>query len=126
MADDPLSALLSGSAVPAVSLPPTSRYADVGIATYTPAVRPGEDPVPIAFFRRRFVPDPGRHATLYRVSCTEGDRRDLLAARHAGDAALWWRIADANRVFDPATMTQPVGRVLRITLAADVPGGADA
>jgi hypothetical protein len=123
MADDILKALLAGGAVPSVALPPTSRYVDVGTRTWTPSVAPGGDPVPITYLARRFVPKPERFAPLYEVTCAEGDRRDLLAARHLGDPSLWWRIADANAVFDPAAMTEPVGRVLRITLPADVPGG---
>ena len=57
------------------------------------------------------------------------DRRtaatSVLAARHLGDPELWWRLADANGVTDPATLAEPVGRMLRVTLPADVPGGGD-
>lgn len=125
MAGDPLQALLSGGTLPTLSLPPTSRYAAVGTATYVPAAAPGEVPVPVAFLRRRLVPRPDRFSTLYEVSCVEGDRRDLLAARHLGDPELWWQLADANGVTDPAALALPVGRTLRVTLAADVPGGGD-
>jgi hypothetical protein len=60
------------------------------------------------------------------VGAVEGDRRDLLAAHHAGDAELWWRLADANSVVDPRDLTQPVGRRLRVTLPEGVPGPSDA
>jgi hypothetical protein len=56
----------------------------------------------------------------------EGDRRDLLGARHLGDAELWWRLADANGVLDPRTLADPVGRVVRVTLPEGVPGASDA
>jgi hypothetical protein len=125
MAGDPLQALLAAGMVPRVAFPPTSRYADVGVASHVPDAAPGEEPVPVAFIRRRLVPKPERFATLYEVRCVELDRRDLLAARHLGDPDLWWRLADANGVIDPESMTEPVGRVLRVTLPVDVPGGDD-
>lgn len=123
MAGDPLQALLSAGAVPSVSFPPTSRYADVGVAHHVPSGAPGEPAVPIAFLRRRLVPRPERFSTLYEVRCVEGDRRDLLAARHLGDVDLWWRLADANGVIDPVGMTEPPGRAIRVTLPVDVRGG---
>ena len=124
MTPDPLQALLGAGLVPSVAFPPTSRYALVGVATYSRAPSPGEDEVPVAFLRRRLVPKPERFAVLYEYSCVEGDRRDLVAATHLTDPELWWRLADANGVIDPATMTRPVGRTLRITTAENIPGGA--
>jgi hypothetical protein len=123
MTGDPLQALLSAGAVPSVSFPPTSRYAEVGTTHHVPAGAPGETPIPVAFLRRRLVPRPERFSTLYEVRCVEGDRRDLLAARHLGDPELWWRLADANGVIDPVGMADPPGRVLRVTLPVDVRGG---
>lgn len=119
---DPLQQLLSAGVVPQLSLPATSRYAGVGIAHHVPETEPGVEPVPVAFLRRRLVPRPERFSTLYDVRCVEGDRRDLLAARHLGDAELWWRLADANGVIDPVGMTEPPGRALRVTLPADMRG----
>jgi hypothetical protein len=123
MAPDPLQALLGAGLVPSLSFPPTSRYAGVGIATHVRAPGPGQEPVPIAYLRRRLVPRPDRFTLLYEVMCVEGDRRDLLAVQHLADAELWWRLADANGVIDPARMAEPVGRVLRVTLPEGVPGG---
>jgi hypothetical protein len=125
MAGDPLQELLSGGALPTTAFAPTSRYSTVGTASYVPPAAPGETPVPVTFLRRRLVPRRERFSTLYEVSCAEGDRRDLLAARHLGDPELWWQLADANGISDPAAMTEPPGRVLRVTLPADVPGGGD-
>lgn len=119
---DPLQQLLSAGVVPQLALPPTSRYADVGIAHHVPDTEPGVEPVPVAFLRRRLVPRPERFSTLYEVRCVEGDRRDLLAARHYGDAELWWRLADANGVIDPTGMASPPGRVVRVTLPVDMRG----
>ncbi len=123
MPPDPVQALLDAGAVPSVSFPPTSRYAEVGIATYERPAAPGLETVPVAFLRRRLVPAPERFALLHEHTCVEGDRRDLVAAAHLSDPELWWRIADANGVIDPATMTLPPGRRLRITTAENVPGG---
>ena len=124
MRTDPLQALLGAGVVPAVSFPPTSRYASVGTTTWSREPAPGEDTVPVAFLRRRLVPGPERFSLLYEYSCVEGDRRDLVAATHLSDPELWWRLADANGVIDPVGLTLPVGRRLRITMPEDVPGGA--
>lgn len=122
---DPLQALLSGDALPAVTFPPTSRYANVDVAAYVHVPAPGEEPVPIAYLRRRLVPRPERFAVLYAYRTVDGDRRDLVSAAQLADSYLWWRLADANGVIDPADLTLPPGRALRITLPVDVPGGAD-
>jgi hypothetical protein len=124
VAADPIAALLGAGVVPSVSFPPTSRYAAVGVTTYAPIPAPGEDPLPIRFLRRRLVPKPERFALLYEYTSVEGDRHDLVAAVHLADPELWWQLADANGVIDPATLTYPVGRRLRITLAENIPGGA--
>ncbi len=115
---DPLQELLTAGAVPTTTLPPTSRYATVGVDAWDPGT--GEPSVP--FLRRRFCTRPERFALLYEVRIAGGDRRDVLASRHLGDAELWWRLADANGVVDPRDLTKPVGRALRITLPEDVPG----
>lgn len=123
MAPDPLQALLGAGLVPSLSFPPTSRYAGSAVVTHARRAGPGEEPVRIAYLRRRLVPRPDRFTPLYQVRCVEGDRRDLLAAQHLADPELWWRLADANGVIDPARMAEPVGRVLWVTLPEGVPGG---
>jgi hypothetical protein len=124
MSPDPLQALLGAGLVPSVAFPPSSRYAGVGITTWAPPSGPGEAGEPIAFLRRRLVPKPERFALLYSYACVEGDRRDLVAAQQLSDPELWWRLADANGVIDPATLTTPVGRLVRITSEADIAGGS--
>jgi len=119
---DPLQELLAAGAVPTTSFPPTSRYAEVGVDAYDPG---GGAPA-VPYLRRRLCPRAERLALLYEVRVVEGDRRDLLAARHVGDAELWWRLADANSVVDPRTLTDTVGRLLRVTLPEGVPGPSDA
>ena len=118
---DPLQELLAAGAVPTTSFPPTSRYSGVAVETWDP----GNGTPPAPYLARRLCPRAERFALLYEVRVTERDRRDLVAARHLGDAELWWRLADANGVVDPRDLTAPVGRKLRITLAEGVPGPAD-
>lgn len=113
---DPVKALLDAGLVPSIALPPTSRYARVGVTAFLTAAEPGTEPVPIAHLRRRLVPRPDRLALVHDYGCVQGDRRDLVAAAQLGDAELWWQLADANGVIDPVGMTEPVGRILRITL----------
>ena len=91
---DPLQELLAAGAVPTTSFPPTSRY-----------VERRRRPRGIRATARRRCRScaaasaraPDRFALLYEVRVVEGDRRDLLGARHLGDAELWWRLADAQR-----------------------------
>jgi hypothetical protein len=118
---DPLQELLAAGAVPTTTFPPTSRYATTGVDAWDPGN--GEPPVP--FLRRRLCPRAERFALLYEVRIVEGDRRDLLGGRHAGDAELWWQLADANGVVDPRSLGDPIGRRLRITLPLDVPGSSN-
>jgi hypothetical protein len=115
---DPLQELLAAGAVPTTTFPPTSRYGDLGVDAFDP----GGDQPAVPFLRRRFCPRAERFALLYEVRVVEGDRRDVLGARHVGDAELWWRLVDANGVVDPRDLTDPIGRPLRVTLPEGVPG----
>jgi len=115
---DPLQELLAAGAVPTTTFPPMSRYAQVGVDTWDPGG--GRPAVP--YLRRRFCPLPDRLTLLYEIRVVQGDRRDLLAATHVGDAELWWRLADANGVVDPRSLTDTVERRLRVTLPKGVQG----
>jgi hypothetical protein len=98
------------------SIPPNSRYADVGTAvTRTPD---GRD---VVHLRRRFLPPPERLATAGWETVTDGDRVDLLASRALGDPTAFWQLCDANLAFDPAEMETP-GRVVRVALPDGFPG----
>jgi len=118
---DPLQELLAAGAVPTTAFPPTSRYAAVGVTAF----HPGGGLPTVPYVRRRLCPPPERFALLYEIGVVEGDRRDLLAHVHAGDAELWWRLADANGAVDPRELTDTIGRRLRITLPEGVPGSPD-
>jgi hypothetical protein len=117
---DPLQELLAAGALPATAFPPTSRYARTPVEAWDP----GDGTPGVPYLARRFCPRPERFALLQELRVAEGDRRDLLAARHLGDPELWWQLADANGVLDPRELTEPVGRSLRLTLPEDVPGPA--
>ena len=115
---------------------PNSRYVGIPTATLVTA-----DGTTIAYVQRRFLPQPGQLSQLQQYSVVQGDRLDVLAARFLGDATLFWRICDANGamrpedlVFLPQQLTssspsgsqQPayaVGRIFRICLPANIPGG---
>jgi nucleoid-associated protein YgaU len=86
----------------------SSRYAASQIASYT---KP--DGVTVRYLRRRFIAEPSA-PEIGSHSVSEGDRLDRIAVVTLGDPALWWRIADTNRAFDPAALTAQIGRRLRI------------
>lgn len=118
---DPLQELLAAGALPTITFPATSRYAGIAVEKWDP----GDGQPHVPYLRRRFCPLPERFTPLYEVGLVEGDRRDLLAARHLGDAELWWRLADANGAVDPRDLATPVGRPLLVTLPEGVPGAPD-
>lgn len=105
------------------TLPATSRYHGVGTARHRLV-----DGREVAYLKRRFLPQPGRFAVIGEHLVEEGDRMDLIAARHLGDPLQFWRICDANTAMHPDALTAPdrVGTRLRIALPEGVPGMSDA
>jgi hypothetical protein len=99
------------------NFPPTSRYYGIDVGTLTTA-----DGRMIAFVRRRFLPQPEQFSLLHEHVVCEAERLDHIAAQYLGDAEAFWRIADANAAMRPDALTDTVGRRLRITLPAGVPG----
>src|SRR5258707_9777311 len=101
MTTDPVQLLIEAGAIPASPFAATSRYRGVALSRY--ALRPGDPGVP--YVLRRFIPQR-RDIAIAAVHIVQaGERPDLLAARSFGDAELYWRIADANAVTDPAALT---------------------
>jgi hypothetical protein len=119
---DPLQELLAAGAVPTTTFPPTSRYSEVGVDAW----EPGGGLPAVPFLQRRLCPLPERLTPLYEIRVAQGDRRDVLAATHLGDAELWWRLADANGVVEPRSLTDTIGRRLRVTLSEGVQGASGA
>lgn len=97
--------------------PANSRYQNVETAKL---VRP--DGTEVVYLRRRFVPQPERFALLQEHVVVAGDRLDNLTARYLGDAEQFWRVCDANRAMHPDTLTEEIGRRLKITLPEGIPG----
>ena len=114
--NDPLQALLQMAARPEV-FPTNSRYHGIDTATLTLP-----DGRLLVYVRRRFVPPADRFALLQEHLVTQGDRLDNLAASYLGDPELFWRLCDANTAMRPEDLTEQIGRVLRITLPAGIPG----
>ncbi|MCF3101827.1 LysM peptidoglycan-binding domain-containing protein [Streptomyces roseoverticillatus] len=90
---------------------PTSRYQALATATWT-----APDGRAVTYVRRRFLPRPDELAVIREHVVQPGDRLDRIAARHLGDPAQAWRIADAHRVLRTDDLTAEPGRRLRITL----------
>jgi hypothetical protein len=114
---DPLARLVQPLGLEATLFPPESRYHGLSTATLE---RP--DGTVVVYLRRRFVPPPEQFADLLLHTVVEGDRLDLLAARYLGDPEAFWRLADANRALQPEELLVEVGRRLRVTLPAGIPG----
>ena len=95
---------------------PSSRYAATEVAFHEDAAGRRS-----AYVRRRFLPQPEELATLTEHEVVEGDRLDNVTAQHLGDPEQFWRVADANRAMRPDDLVE-VGRRLRITLPAGIPG----
>jgi hypothetical protein len=102
------------------NFPPTSRYS--GIATASMTVN-GQT---VVYLTRRFLPSPDSFAQLQIHVVTSGERLDNIAAQYMNDPEAFWRIADANGAMRPEELTETIGRRLRITLPAGIPGPSNA
>lgn len=89
----------------------TSRYADIETTEYT-----STDGRPIAYVRRRFVPDGKTFDLLKEVQVVEGDRLDRITYNELGDPEQFWQVCDANNALNPEDLTAEIGTVLRIPL----------
>ena len=110
---DPIQMLIDAGAIPSEPFDALSRYRGVPIALLE---RAGGEP-PIAYVRRRFIPQQQNIAIAVRATIAAFDRPDLLAARTLGSPLSYWRIADANAVADPFELTERHGEQVAI------PGG---
>jgi len=101
--------------------PPTGRY--FGIETTTLQDERGNM---IIYLKRRFVPPPERFALLQEHVVKQAERLDNITAAYLDDPLQFWRICDANRAMRPESLTETIGRKLRITLPEGVPGNPSA
>lgn len=110
--------------VPTLNDTPVEAFDDLsryrGLRLLTLATPDGRQ---VVYVDRRIVPQPEALIEAGRVQVNDGDRLDNLAATWLAEARWWWRIADANRALDPATLTSrsALGRMLRITLPEGAP-----
>ena len=77
-------------------------------ATASVVLREARDPNEQPAQNPTSIGTPGQRVRVV----TRGDRLDLIAYQEYGDATLWPRIADANRLFDPLDLRP--GMVLSI------------
>jgi nucleoid-associated protein YgaU len=105
MTFDPIQALIDAGAIPANPFGPNSRYRGVPFGLYQP--EPGQPGV--AYVLRRFIPQRRDLPAQQEYIVQSGDRPDMLGFRAYGDPELYWRIADANAVTDPFSLTDTLG-----------------
>jgi hypothetical protein len=89
----------------------TSRYYPLETVKFTPPL--GR---PIAYVKRRFLPQGQDLPLLGEVVVNDGDRLDRITARTLGNPEYFWRIGDANNAMNPVDLTATLGQVLRIPL----------
>lgn len=94
---------------------PTSRYYSLKVKSLS-VTDPDGGLREVRYVERRFLPLPGLEPTVLEHAVLQGDRLDRVTARYLGDPAQFWRVADANVVLRPETLTEEVGRRIAITL----------
>lgn len=113
---DPLQAFMQANGLAQPGFAPDSRYH--GLPTAQTTLPDGRT---VVFVTRRFLPPPEHFALLRTLTVRDGERLDLLAARHVGLATQWWRMADANGAMLPEALVHTPGAPLRLTLPEGVP-----
>jgi hypothetical protein len=109
---DPVQMLIDAGAIPQHPFDEHSRYRQVAIALLpAPALSPTSGPLrpPVPYLRRRFIAQPSDIALAAHATVGASERPDLLATRTLGEPLAYWRVADANGVFDPNTLTDTPG-----------------
>lgn len=98
-----------------------SRYAGL-----VPRSRTAADGRVETFLPRRIVPAPGRFKAFGNRLLTGSERIDDIAAGAYGDPELFWRIADALPLEDPADLLGQEGRRVPLPLPLEVSDHGDA
>ncbi len=109
---DPVQMLIDAGAIPQQPFDEHSRYRQVPIVLLpAPPLSPtrSAEQAPVPYLRRRFVAQPSSIALAAYATVGASERPDLLAARTLGEPLAYWRVADANGVFDPNTLTDTPG-----------------
>lgn len=82
-----------------------SRYTNVGTVKTTTST--GEQVVALKL--RKLTPVAGESQTVM-----SGERLDLIAHTHYGDATQFWHVADANTAFDSRKLVEYPGASLNV------------
>lgn len=98
-----------------------SRYAGL-----VPLTRTGPDGATETFLPRRLIPAPQRFRAFATTQLSGSERIDDIAAAAYGDAELFWRIADALGLEDPAVLLGQEGRRIPLPLPLEVADNGDA
>jgi hypothetical protein len=114
---DPVQAILGQTTLKTTQFAANSRYFGIDTATYEQRGHP-----PVAYLLRRFLPDASNFQVIQEHSVMQGERLDNLSGQFLGDAALFWRLADANNAMRAEELTETVGRKIRITLPEGITG----
>jgi hypothetical protein len=101
---DPVQMLIDAGAIPATPFGPASRYRGVALGALAQA-----DGSTLAYVKRRLIAPRSAIAQAAVHVVQGGERPDLVAHRHYGEALLYWRVADGNAVIDPFELTDTLG-----------------
>lgn len=92
----------------------TSRYFKIEISTFT-IKDPDNGNKEIKYVKRRFLPSANEMTTLAEHTVTQDERLDNITAYYLGDPTQFWRLCDANEVFEPEELTDEIGIVIKIS-----------
>lgn len=94
---------------------PSSRYAGL-----VPRQRIAADGTVQTFLPRRIIPQPDRFTAFGQRRLSGTERIDDIAAEAYGDPELYWRLADALPLEDPAELLGQEGRPIPLPLPLEV------
>ena len=93
----------------------SSRYAGVVLRSRT-----APDGTVQTFLPRRIVPPPGSFTVFGQRKLSGSERIEDIATEAYGDPELYWRIADALPLEDPADLLGQEGRRIPLPLPLEV------
>lgn len=115
---DPVQAILAQTSLKATLFASASRYYGIDTTSIV------ENGVPVAYIKRRFLPQASRFQLIQEHTVKDGERLDNIAAQYLGDATLFWRLCDANNAMRPCELTETAGAEIKITMPENIMGSA--
>lgn len=100
---------------------PDSRYFGLTLRSRTTP-----DGTVETFLPRRLIPPPDRFQSFGQTRLSGSERIDDVAAEAYGNPELYWRIADALGLQDPASLLGQEGRLIPLPLPLEVASNGDA